>query len=126
MTGPGGLSDSDELIVTVSDTTPPELTALAMPALIWPPNGTYQDVHVTATAQDACGQATIVLVSVTSSEPDDDAIRNADVGTADFDLSLQADKKGSTRVYTLLYRATDGSGQTTQAAATVEVRKGRK
>ncbi len=125
VTGPTGLTGTDELLVEVADTTPPSLTVEATPALLWPPNGAYHDVHVTATAQDACGPASIVLVSVTSSEPDDDAIRNADIGTADFDVSLQADKKGSTRVYTLLYRAIDGSGQTTQAAATVEVSKKR-
>ncbi len=68
--GPSGQTGTDDLIVQVSDTTPPALLVSVMPAFLWPPNGTYHDVHVTATAQDACGPATVVLVSVTSSEPE--------------------------------------------------------
>ena len=118
-----GMSGTETILVTVADTTAPALSVAVTPNLIWPPNGTYRHVHVSARATDACGPATIALVSVTSSEPDGDAIQGAEPGTADFDMILQADKQGQTRTYTLLYQAADGSGNVSQATATVEVKK---
>ena len=50
-------------------------------------------------------------------------MRNEDIGSADFDLILQADKQGQTRIYTLLYQAIDGANNVTQATATVQARK---
>jgi len=109
--------------VRVTDTVAPSLTVTATPGTLWPPNGDYHDVHVTAGASDACGPVSVVLVSITSSEPDADAVLDAEPGTAGFDVRLQADKKTPTRTYTLLYGATDGAGHTTESATTVEVRK---
>src|SRR5262249_31941807 len=115
VTDAGGKTGTDTILVRVADTTTPTLTVAANPASIWPPNGAYYDVHVTVRASDACGTVTVALVSVTSSESDPDAIQDAQPGTPDVDLRLQAEKIASSRTYTLLYRATDGSGHSTQA-----------
>ncbi|MGH9867103.1 MAG: FG-GAP-like repeat-containing protein [Candidatus Polarisedimenticolia bacterium] len=123
VTDGGGLTGTSTILVLVTDTAPPSLTVAATPALLWPPNGDHHDVHVTADANDACGPVSVALVSITSSEPDPDAILDADPGTPDFDVRLQADKTGQTRIYTLVYRTTDGSGHTAEASTTVEVRK---
>src|SRR5207247_7074554 len=58
--------------VTVRDTMPPVLTALADPPSLWPPNHTLIPVHVSWQARDLCDPSpSVVLVSATSSEPDD-------------------------------------------------------
>jgi hypothetical protein len=120
--------------VTVQDSEPPTLNLYTETAALWPPNHEMTAVHPRWTAQDRCGLAVRVdLVSVTSSEPDDapgtgdgatvNDIAGADVGTADTDLELRAERdgKGPGRVYTLSYRAIDAAGNTTPGMATVVV-----
>jgi hypothetical protein len=92
-------------------------------------------VHATVVASDVCGGAAVVLESVTSSDPDDapgnsdkssvNDIQSATVGNFDVDFNLRAelDRQRPPRVYTIVYRATDGGGRTTRR--TVHVRVGR-
>jgi len=75
----------------------------------------------------------VLLASVASSEPDDAPggsdgkttgdIQGAAIGTADSSFSLRAerDSQGGGRVYTVVYQAIDGSGNTASALATVSV-----
>ena len=114
-----------------SDTTPPELTVSVTPNALWPPNHKYVTVEATVTATDDSGIApTIELVSVTSNEPDnapgdaDGNTLNDIVATADpyaFQLRGERDEQGTGRIYTITYRATDGSGNTATQSATVTV-----
>jgi len=109
--------------VTVLDTTPPVVTVTTVPEYLWPPNHAMTNVVASVTAVDACDpDPTIVLVSATSSEPDDaqgggdghttDDVQGAATGTADFEILLRAERHGagSGRTYTLTYQATDDSG----------------
>jgi hypothetical protein len=130
-----GLNDTDAIVVTVQDTVPPTLSVATDPSVLWPANHDLVPVGVTWLAQDACaGSAvSVALVSVTSSEPDDATgnddgatshdVQGADVGTPDTSVSLRAERlgKGPGRVYELLYRATDGSGNATTAVGVVTV-----
>jgi hypothetical protein len=130
-----GLSDTDSLVVTVQDTVPPTLSVLASPSVLWPANHDLVPIAVSWLAQDACagGQVSVVLVSATSSEPDDAAgnddgatggdVQGTDPGTADTNVLLRAERqgKGPGRVYTLTYRATDGGGNSTTANGVVTV-----
>ena len=80
---------------------------------------------------------TVVLQSVTSSEPDDapggadgstlNDIQGAALGTADYVVLLRAErnKNGPGRVYTLTYAATDVSGNRSTRSTTVTVPKGK-
>jgi penicillin amidase len=120
--------------VTVVDTTPPVVTVTTSPALLWPPNHKMTTVNVTVTAVDACDpDPSIVLVSVSSSEPDDapgggDGHTTGDVqgaasGTPDFELLLRAERHGGGpgRTYVLVYQATDDSGNAATSTGDVIV-----
>jgi len=120
--------------VTVVDTQAPTLTLYTDPATLWPPNHEMMPVGVQWAAQDACGAGLrIELVTVESSEPDDAAgnedgsttadIQGAAPGTADTGLLLRAERagRGPGRTYTLVYRAVDQGGNTTQALGLVTV-----
>ena len=123
-----GNTASDNVTVTVVDTTPPEINATAAPNMLWPPNHKYVEVHITVTVYDICDPSpTLTFVSITSNEPenakgdgntvDDIAIVN------DFTFNLRAERSGtgSGRIYTITYQATDISGNTAMTSVTVEV-----
>jgi len=127
-----GASSTDTAQVKVVDTVPPVLSASVSPAVLWPPNHRQVAVRATVTAVDACGGATVALVSVTSSEPDDapglaDGVTTGDItgadGTSGLSFKLRAERAqdGAGRVYTAVYAAMDGSGNVATAAATVTV-----
>jgi penicillin G amidase len=122
---------------TVTDDTPPTVTVTTVPASLWPPNHKMANVDVTVTAVDACDpHPSIVLVSATSSEPDDAPgggdgnttgdIQGATLGTADFQLLLRAEREadGPGRTYTLTYQATDASGNAGTSSGLVLVPHG--
>jgi len=128
-----GISDTDETLVTVADTTPPELHITLTPSLLWPPNHRLVEVQALANATDACGPAMIVLDSITSSEPDDapaigdgstsgDA-QEAEPGNPDFEFLLRAERSGSGggRTYTVTYKAIDITGNQVTAGSQVFV-----
>ena len=133
VTDRAGLSDLDDVTITIADSTPPGLSVSAAPATLAPEKHQLEPVHVTVGATDACGPVTFVLLSAGSSEPDDlpggndgsttGDIQDADVGTPDVDLLLRAERnsQGPGRVYTLTYRATDSAGLTRTVATQVTV-----
>ena len=122
VTDAAGASAEDTLRIVVVDTMPPTLTIDVSPALLWPPNHRMVDVTATVAASDLCGAASVMLTSVSSSEPDDAAgvgdgatlgdIAGADLGTADvaFQVRAERDSRGAGRTYTVVYAATDGAG----------------
>ncbi len=123
-----GNTGTDTVNVTVVDTTPPELTVSLSPDSLWPPNHKYVQVEATVTAEDAGDPApTITLVSVTSNEPDngqgDGNTVNDIIIIDDYNFEFRAERSGTGmgRVYTITYQATDASGNSIQASATVIV-----
>jgi hypothetical protein len=120
--------------VTVADTTPPVVTVHATPDVLWPPDHKMRPVHFTVLAVDACDPSpAFALQSVASSEPDDAPgggdgattgdVQGANVGTADVDVLLRAERdgRGPGRTYTARYRATDASGNVGTGVGTVAV-----
>ena len=94
--------------------------------MIWSPNHKFVDVTATVTATDNCdANPTVTLVSITSNEPDTGFVQGAAFGTDDLAFQLLADRDtghGSTgRVYTITYKVTDKSGNSTLQSATVTV-----
>jgi hypothetical protein len=123
-----GNTGSDNVQVTVEDTTPPEITATVAPDMLWPPNHKYVEVEAVVTVSDVGDPSpTLTLVSVTSNEADngkgDGNTVNDFVIINDFTFKLRAERsgKGSGRVYTITYEATDASGNSSTASVTVEV-----
>ena len=136
VTDSGGLVGTDDLIVTVQegeDLEPPVLSLVLTPESLWPPNHRMVDVHADVTVTDNCTAVTLVLDSITSSEPDDapggsdgltvDDIQDAVTGTADFDFRLRAERDGHGvgRQYLVTYRATDDAGNEATIQGLVEV-----
>jgi hypothetical protein len=107
---------------TVRDTTAPVVRVSTNPVGLWPADHRMVDVLATPAAVDVCGGSTIVLVSVTSNEPDDAAgdadgnttgdIQGVTTGTDDRNFQLRAETGPvfGGRRYLITYAATDGSG----------------
>jgi hypothetical protein len=123
---------SDHTTVTVVDTTGPTLAIEITPSELSPPNHKMVTHHVTVVADDACDPSSVsyVLKSITSNEPDDDTgdgnttndIQGAEFGTPDLEFQLRAERKGNGegRTYTIVYTATDSSGNSSDTIVEVK------
>jgi 6-phosphogluconolactonase (cycloisomerase 2 family) len=130
-----GLAAESAFRVVVADTTPPDVTAEAAPSVLWPPDHRLVPVRVTLAAADLCapGGVTVRLAAAASSEQDDAPgsgdgrtsgdIRDAALLEDDRDLLLRAERAagGGGRVYTLIYRVADPSGNAREVAVEVGV-----
>jgi hypothetical protein len=128
----GTVADSDTVVVTIADTTPPVVTVVLDPDQLWPPNHRLAEITATVTAVDVCDPTlSITLKSITSDEPDDglgdgdtaDDIQGAAFGADDRSFLLRSERGGGGdgRTYTVCYEAVDGSGNVGEGCATVEV-----
>jgi hypothetical protein len=133
-TDASGNSASCSMTVTVVDTTAPDISVTVSPDTLWPPNHKMVNITATVTVSDICDTVPIVvLTSVTSNEPDNaigigdgntiNDIQGAVTGTEDYEFQLRAERAGTGdgRVYTITYTATDASGNSASADATVVV-----
>lgn len=110
-----------DLIVETDDDTPPSLSVELTPDVLWPPNHKLVDVHATVTVTDDVDpNPTFVLSSIACSENGvsgagksaEDCIDGADYDTPDVDFRLRAERSGRRdgRLYEVVYRAQDASG----------------
>jgi hypothetical protein len=128
-----GAKTSDTAIAMIVDDIPPEIDVALNPTELWPPNHKLVAIEATVVATDNCPGVSYVLSSITSNEPDNgmgdgdtvDDIQDAVFGTPDTSFSLRSERAGSGtgRIYTALFTATDGSGNTSDDSATVTVPK---
>jgi len=113
------------------DVTPPTIMVDLNRTTLWPPNHKMVDIMATVTVTDNRDPSpTFVLVSIQSSEPDNDIgdgntvgdIQGHAIGTDDVAFQLRSERRGggNGREYTIVYEATDASGNT--ACMTVAVR----
>lgn len=108
------------------DITPPTISVSLSPSSIWPLNNKLVPITATISVKDDYDPAPeIKLESITPSEmsaPGD--ISDAALGTDDRQFMLKATRDGNNmagRVYTVIYSATDASGNQSIATATVTV-----
>ncbi len=129
-TDAAGNATSGSFTVTVRDTTAPAFLSLT-PSVgtLWPPNHRMVAVRLTALAADVVGIASLKIVGVTSSEPDNglgDGDTAGDIQvTGDLTLNLRAERggKGNGRTYTITVEARDAAGNATTRTTTVSVPK---
>jgi hypothetical protein len=121
-------SQSDDIVITVVDTTPPEFEFSVAPAILWPPDHKMVEIKPRFTANDDCDPSPDVsLVSIAMNETDDsigDGHTTGDVQIgSDGSIYLRAERsgKGYNRVYTIIYQAADKFGNTTFFSTTVTV-----
>jgi hypothetical protein len=117
---------SCQTTVTVEDSTDPVITKVtASPQTLWPPNNQLRDVNIAVKAEDACGEVTTKILSVTSNEDtggeDDWVIVDEDT----VQLRAQRLGKNKGRVYTITVEATDEAGNTATKTTKVTVAKSR-
>ena len=109
------------------DSTPPSLDLAASPAALWPPNHRLEPITVSVeVSDDQDPNPRVNLVSIACDDACDPAVDIVDAvyGTDDRQFQLRSERKGMStagRTYTITYSATDASGNSTLAAATVVV-----
>lgn len=121
--------DTDDVSITVEDTTPPLISDVtASPNVLWPPNHKMVPVEIGVTVADVCDdQSDCQIMSVTSNEAvngQGDGNTSPDWNiTGDLTLELRAERsgKGNGRVYTITIECTDDSGNTSMKDVIVEV-----
>jgi hypothetical protein len=121
--------------VTVKDITPPVIDLNGNTITLWPPNHKYVTVNVAdlvASASDLCDPGvninSVVIASVTSDEPDNsggdgNTINDIVIGPNCKSVQLRAERMGggNGRVYTITFKVTDSSGNSTTVTAKVTV-----
>ena len=115
----------------LSPNEPPEITVSVNPTMLWPPNHKMADINTTVIVTDDIDpNPSWQLVSITSNEPEEGPgkknspdILGHDCGTQDTEFQLRAERfgEGTGRIYTITYKATDASGNSSFAEATVVV-----
>ncbi len=120
--------DSCVLKVTVEDTKPPIIKRIVVdPRILWPPNHKMKTVRLRVVAEDNCGKVRSKIVRVRSNEPINgrgDGNTAPDWGIRDdLVVLLRAERAGvgSGRIYTIIVRATDESGNSTVGRTRVRV-----
>lgn len=101
------------------------------PQVLIPVDNQLVPIFASIIARDRCdcdAKVAISLVSIGSNDPAEDAndVQGAAYGTDDRKFLLRASltSKGGNRIYTIIYRATDVSGNSSTASATVTVYRG--
>jgi hypothetical protein len=124
-----GETDEDEVVIIVTDETPPTIGSLtASPDVLWAPNHKMVEVTIGAVTSDICDADPVSrIISVTSNEPVNDiGDGNTEPDweiTGDLTVDLRAERAGplTSRIYTITVECTDFSGNTTTSTVTVTV-----
>jgi len=122
-----GETDTDTVVITVVDTTAPDVSASVVLDTLWSPNHKLVDVGLSYSASDTASDVNVV-VTVTSSEDDNGSGDGNTTDDAQFDgdtllLRAERDGGGDGRTYTITVTATDAYGNSSSDEVTVTVPK---
>lgn len=123
--------------VTVKDVTAPVITVNGQSPTLWPPNHQYVSISVAdlvASASDLCDPgvnlSSVYIAKVTSDEPENTAgdgntLNDILIAGNCKSVQLRSERIGSGngRVYTITFKVTDSSGNSSTATAKVTVPK---
>lgn len=116
--------------VTVQDTTAPVISSVTpSTGVLWSPNHKMVPITVSVDAADLTGVASVKIISVTSSEPDnglgdgDTANDTQITGPLSVNLRSERSGKGNGRIYTITVEVTDAYGNSSTSTCTVSVPK---
>lgn len=125
--------------INIADTTPPEISILCSPDMLWPPNHKIVEIIPDIFASDICDTSLTVELDqiimnegeeINAYDPDyDEGLGNGntinDIQVSDDDrIYLRAERSGNNpdgRIYTIIYKATDASGNISTASCKVSV-----
>jgi hypothetical protein len=127
-----GCKDLDDPEPLIPETEPPVLSVEIQPTELWPPNHKLRKIQAVVEVTDNCDtDPVVVLESITSNEPDNGTgdgdhpndIQNAGIGSLSLAYELRAERsgKGSGRIYTVTYQATDRAGNVALESMEVSV-----
>jgi hypothetical protein len=107
------------------DKVPPVMTCSASPDTLWPPNKRMVDITVSVTSVDeVSGPADYWLTAIQDSQGEAaTAVQGFQIGTADVNGSMLADRAGNLgeRTYTLTYQSADALGNVASCDVVVRV-----
>jgi hypothetical protein len=106
------------------DASPPDLIVILSPDTLVPENGKFAAIKASFIVKDDYDRLPeIKLESITANEPlESNDIRDASIGLDDRYFKFLAESKSASgRIYTVIYSATDASGNQSIASATVTV-----
>lgn len=111
-----GRTHEDMVIITVEDTTPPEISLeLDLPS-VWPPNHKMALVATGISASDICDPDPALTVEVTSNEP----VNDVGDGNTEPDWQVEENADGSFNVWVRVERSGTGDGRLYTITATAE------
>jgi hypothetical protein len=125
-----GGTDTDNVVVTVVDRTPPVILGIeANPEVLWPPNHKFVPITYNVRAKDNCDAAPVSgIVSISSNEPVNglgDGNTEPDwkfrPGALTAELLAERSGTGSGRVYTATITVADDYGNVATGTEEVEV-----
>jgi len=123
---PHGASASCSTTATVRDTTPPVVAASLSTSVLWPPDHQMIDTGFTVSAQDQCSGAQPISVQVFANESQNglgDGNFAPDATSTAGTLLLRSERSGTGngRVYLVVVKSSDPSGNTGFACTTAVV-----
>ena len=124
-----GLTDSDTVLITVADTTPPLIDFELLADTIWPPNHKMVNIG-TVSVSDIGDSSPVLEIEITHNE---DPHENTGAGDGNHEPDWQIDEDGTVwiraerngtgedRIYTITVYAEDASGNTAEESFIVTV-----
>ncbi len=124
---------SNDITVEIIDTGAPTLSPVPDKTILWPPNHEMIDITIIANASDNSGGPLTLAATVSSNEPEDglgdgdmspdwtEPVIDEGGGIITFQLRSERSGSGSGRIYTITIKATDESGNTSEAQVEIIV-----